>query len=126
MQLCNACRRHVKASPCPFCGGAEVRAVSAASGSGLSRTQMLAGVALASAVAVGCTEKPSVAPAGSSGTPESVPQTVYGAPPEPVDSAPLPPPVTPDGGHAARPDHPPTRDTMPPAPAYGGPPPGVR
>ena len=131
MQLCTACRRHVKAAPCPFCGCADANAVTYVTGSGWSRAQILAGVALASAVAAGCTETPAPTPGGSSsGQPESMPQTIYGAPPAALDAAPVvPPPVgsspldagNPDAGNpdAGKSRVHASERPMPPAPVYG-------
>ena len=111
MQLCAACRRHVKASPCPFCGeptqlptrGVPERA------QGLSRTQLLAASAALLATACGAKQNPGPAP-------------IYGGPPDlvdTVDDAGAAEPPTDEAGapHAAIPAPPPTAQSL-----YGSPP----
>lgn len=97
MQLCRECRRHIKLTPCPFCGGNAVDPAAQQVSPGLSRAQILAGVALAGAVAAGCTDKQtspvtSTAPSGETATPVHEDPSVqpmapaYGAPPAVVDA----------------------------------------
>ena len=71
MHLCASCSRHVKQSPCPFCGcgdRTETRGLPAHANS-LSRAQLVAGAALIGAVAA----------CGGNATPPSA-TAVYGAP----------------------------------------------
>lgn len=46
MQLCAACQRHVKASPCPFCGETRMHATSMLPSARSSRAQLVASAAL--------------------------------------------------------------------------------
>lgn len=124
LQLCESCRRHVRALPCPFCGHAAGVATTPfpAQSHALSRAQLLAAAALTSA-AVACTGAKEPAPVPVYGAPvdpaavddagapdqaqrPSVPQpTIYGGPPAPDDVGPTQPPAP-----------------QPAAPMYGAPP----
>lgn len=76
MHLCARCTRHVKQSPCPFCGAAEALPTLAAPSGRLSRAQMVAGAALI-ATASACS-------GGQNTQPDpGVPVAVYGAPAAP-------------------------------------------
>lgn len=113
MHLCASCHRHVKASPCPFCGGQDSLTTLGAppAGSRLSRAQLVAGAALVATVA---------ACAGSAQQPDpGVSVAVYGAPAAPD-------PTTPDAGGEPQSATPPPGPIAPmptgAAPMYGAPP----
>jgi len=125
MHLCASCRRHVKESTCPFCGGREHLPTlgSAAAGSRLSRAQLVAGAALVATVAAcGAAQQPQPDPGaaaavyGAPAAPEEPSAADAGA--DPQSSAPPPQPSAGPPAPVARPL--PTGPTM--HPLYGAPP----
>ncbi|RYZ65708.1 MAG: hypothetical protein EOP08_06415 [Proteobacteria bacterium] len=128
MQLCTACRRHVKTTSCPFCGGAGAQTTPAGlpgnglPGNWLSRAQLMSGVALAGAVVAGCTE-----PSSQPVAPNPVATEQTGSVAVPAYGAPAPEPEPQSSGAAAPVDagraepHRPVRIERPNVPAYGGP-----
>ena len=83
--LCTACTRHVKALPCPFCGGNESTAVRPEPPGmrRMSRAQLLTGAAIlgATTLVAGCGGDDDPGPGtGSSSSTSGSAQPVYGAP----------------------------------------------
>lgn len=112
MHLCASCRRHVKASPCPFCGEHRSLPTLEAPAGRLSRAQLVAGAALVVTVAA--------CGGGNSAQPDpGVPAAVYGAPaaPDQVDAGADPQSNPPQGSTPPTPQ-PPTA----PVAMYGAPP----
>lgn len=105
LHLCQACKRHVRHTPCPFCGSLALSAVRAtpSNASTLSRAQLVAAAALAGTVAA----------CGSN-------QAAPNAPEPPVDGQLTPAPNNPSTDttvDAGAPD----ADTQGVAPIYGAP-----
>ena len=86
--LCSTCSRHVKTTPCPFCGGESTASTRPSTTRRLSRAQLIAGAALVS-VAAGCSsDEPTPDPDADAGlTSSSGGSTApaYGAPADPFD-----------------------------------------
>lgn len=136
---CSGCQRHIKASPCPFCGTREV--ASRRDSVGWSRAQRLASAVLVSTTALACSKgsdgaQPAIpAPDPSAVQPEPTVAALYGAPP--ADEIPSAPDASPSPRMSA--EAPSSAYGAPPAqldskkkperqqaPAYGGPPPNVK
>lgn len=80
--LCSACSRHVKAMPCPFCGGATATATRPEPPGmrKLSRAQLLGAAALVVAASACSSDDDPTPEPGSSSSSSGSAQPVYGAP----------------------------------------------